>query len=99
LSRIVLAFRSVSSGRYAILAALLGFSTSGFHRLCTTKPIGSETNKQYGCQLATMVPWETRHPQTGHHRWRLRGQNLSEGNVSADRTWAALLALVFNEWV
>jgi hypothetical protein len=26
----------VSSGRYAILVALLGFSTSGFHRLCTT---------------------------------------------------------------
>jgi TM2 domain-containing membrane protein YozV len=31
----------VSSGRYAILVALLGFSTSGFHRFCTTKPIGS----------------------------------------------------------
>jgi hypothetical protein len=62
LSRFVLAFRSGSSGRYAILVALLGFSTSGFHRFCTTKPIRSETNKQYGCQLATMVPLGTRGP-------------------------------------
>jgi hypothetical protein len=33
LSRIVLAFRSVDSGRYDIRVALLVFSTSGVHRL------------------------------------------------------------------
>jgi hypothetical protein len=33
LSRIVFAFRSLISGRYDILVALLVFSTSGFHRL------------------------------------------------------------------
>ncbi len=48
-SRIVLAFRSVSSGRYAIPVALLVFSASGFHRFFTTKPVRSETNKQQGC--------------------------------------------------
>jgi hypothetical protein len=48
-SRIVLAFRSVSSGRYAIPVALLVFSASGFHRFFTTKPVSSETNKQQGC--------------------------------------------------
>jgi hypothetical protein len=45
LSRFVLAFRSVSSGRYDRCVALLVFSTSRFHRLCATKPIDSETNK------------------------------------------------------
>jgi len=44
-SRFVLAFRSGSSGRYQVPVALLVFSTSRFHRLCATKPIGSETNK------------------------------------------------------
>src|ERR1700693_1437951 len=45
LSRIVLAFRSVSSGRHKIAIATLVFSTSGFHRLFATKPVRSETNK------------------------------------------------------
>jgi hypothetical protein len=42
-SRIVLAFRSVSSGRYNIRS--FGFSTSGFHRIFATKPVCSETNE------------------------------------------------------
>jgi len=62
LSRIVLAFRSVDSGRYDIPVALLVFSTSGFHRFLTTKPVRSETHKQYGCQMATMVLLGTRGP-------------------------------------
>jgi len=59
-SRIVLAFRSVSSGRYNIRS--FGFSTSGFHRIFATKPVCSETNKQQGCQVPTMVPLGTRGP-------------------------------------
>jgi hypothetical protein len=58
----VLAFRSVISGRYAIRVALLVFSTSGFHRLFATKPARSETHKQYGCRVATMVLSGTRGP-------------------------------------
>ena len=53
----MLAFRSVSSGRYVVAVALLVFSPSGFHHFFATKPVRSETNKQYGCQVATMVPW------------------------------------------
>jgi hypothetical protein len=45
LSRFVLAFRSGSSGRHYRCVALLVFFISVFHRLCATKPIGSETNK------------------------------------------------------
>ena len=62
LSRFVLAFRSVSSGRYVVAVALLVFSPSGFHHFFATKPVRSETNKQYGCQVATMVPFGTRGP-------------------------------------
>ena len=61
-SRIVLAFRSLISGRYESPVALLVFSTSGFHRLLATKPVCSETNKQRGCQLSTMVLLGTRGP-------------------------------------
>ena len=60
LSRIVLAVHSVDSGCYEDTVALLGFSTSGFHRILATKPVRSETNKQKGCQVATMVLLETR---------------------------------------
>jgi Recombinase len=87
LSRIVLAFRSLSSGRYAILVALLGFSTSGFHRFCTTKPIRSETNKQYGCQLATMVPLGTRGPYRN---------NKVEHTIEADPEKAPLPRRMFD---
>ena len=62
LSRFVLAFRSVSSGRYVVAVALLVFSRSRFHHFFATKPVRSETNKQYGCQVATMVPFGTRGP-------------------------------------
>ena len=62
LSRFVLAFRSVNSGRYDGCVALLVFSPSGFHHFFATKPVRSETNKQYGCQVATMVPLGTRGP-------------------------------------
>src|ERR1700677_1074083 len=41
LSRIVLVFRSVFSGRCEISAASLVFSLSGVHRLFTTKPFRS----------------------------------------------------------
>jgi hypothetical protein len=61
-SRIVSAFRSADSGRYDIGVALLVFSTSGFHRFLATKPVRSETNKQQGCQVPTMVPLGTRSP-------------------------------------
>src|SRR5271155_4837254 len=47
--------RSVISGRCSIQAALLVFSTSGFRHFGATKPVGSETHKQHGCQLPTMV--------------------------------------------
>src|SRR5271169_4397108 len=55
LNRIVLAFRSVISGRCSIQAALLVFSASGFRHFGVTKPVVSETHKQHGCQLPTMV--------------------------------------------
>src|SRR5271170_7145988 len=55
LSRIVLTFRSVISGRCSIQAALLVFSASGFRHFAATKPVSSETHKQHGCQLPTMV--------------------------------------------
>src|SRR6202051_213889 len=38
------------------------FSTSGFHRFFATKPVGSETSKQYGGQVATIVLSGTRGP-------------------------------------
>src|ERR1700694_1342502 len=41
-------------------AAVWTFSVSGFHRVVATKPIRSETNKQTGCQVPTMVLSEAR---------------------------------------
>src|SRR5271154_4057644 len=55
LSKIAVACRSVISGRCSIQAALLVFSASGFRRFGATKPVSSETHKQHGCQLPTMV--------------------------------------------
>jgi hypothetical protein len=36
------------------------FSVSGFHRVVATKPVRSETDKQTGCQVPTMVLSEAR---------------------------------------
>ena len=40
--------------------AVWTFSVSGFHRVVATKPIRSETDKQTGCQVPTMVLSEAR---------------------------------------
>jgi hypothetical protein len=42
--------------------AVWGFSPSGFHRLFATKPVSSETDKQIGGQVPTMVLLGTRSP-------------------------------------
>jgi hypothetical protein len=55
LSRIVLAFRSAVSGRYAQLRSAFGFPCQRFSSLDATKPVRSETHKQHGCQVPTMV--------------------------------------------
>ena len=57
-----MAFRSVISGRCFIQATLLVFSPSGFHHFGATKPVRSETHKQHGCQVPTMVLLGTRGP-------------------------------------
>jgi hypothetical protein len=62
LSKIVVAFHSAISGRYFIHAARLVFLASGFHHFGATKPVGSETHKQHGCQMPTMVLLGTRSP-------------------------------------
>jgi len=36
------------------------FSSSGFHRVIAAMPVHSETDKQNGCQVATMVLSEAR---------------------------------------
>jgi hypothetical protein len=36
------------------------FFPGGFHRLFATKPVSSETDKQNGCQVPTMVLSEAR---------------------------------------
>jgi hypothetical protein len=52
----------VISGRCFIQATLLVFSPSGFHHFGATKPVRSETHKQHGCQVPTMVLLGTRGP-------------------------------------
>jgi hypothetical protein len=42
------------------VTAVWSFSPSGFHRVVATKPVRSETNKQNGCQVPTMVLSEAR---------------------------------------
>src|ERR1035437_149342 len=37
------------------ITAVWIFSVSGFHRMFSTKPVNSETHKQSGCQVPTMV--------------------------------------------
>ena len=50
--------RFVTHGRVVVLVS----SPSGFHHLFTTKPVSSETNKQNGGQVPTMVLSGTRGP-------------------------------------
>jgi hypothetical protein len=59
-ARSVLNFRAMDSGAGYCGPAVWVFSTSGFHRLFATKPVRSETSKQYGGQVATIVLSETR---------------------------------------
>src|ERR1700687_4052355 len=54
-ARSVLNCRAMDSGAGHGGPAVWIFSTSGFHRLFATKPISSETSKQYGGQVATVV--------------------------------------------
>jgi hypothetical protein len=61
-ARSVLNFRAMDSGAGHSDPAIWVFSTSGFHRLFATKPVGSETSKQYGGQVATIVLSGTRSP-------------------------------------
>ena len=55
---------SVPCARFAThsCVALLGSYPSGFHRLFATRPVRSETNKQFTGQLLTMVLFGTRGP-------------------------------------
>src|SRR5271169_7127694 len=62
LSRIVLAFRSLISGRCFIRAALLVFSASGFHQFLRDEAGRFGDHKQHGCQVPTMVLSGTRGP-------------------------------------
>lgn len=62
LSRIVLAFRFVSSGRYKHSCSALGFLCQRFSSPLRDEASRSETNKQRGCRVATMVLLGTRGP-------------------------------------
>ena len=61
-ARSVLNFRAMDSGAEHGDPAIWVFSTSGFHRFSATKPVRSETSKQYGGQMATIVLSGTRGP-------------------------------------
>jgi hypothetical protein len=61
-ARSVLNFRAMDSGAGDCGPAVWIFSTSGFHRFFATKPVRSETSKQYGGQVATIVLSGTRGP-------------------------------------
>ena len=54
LSRIVVAFRSLISGRCFIQPAFLVFLVSGFHRFRATKPVRSETTSSTAVRCQ---PW------------------------------------------
>jgi hypothetical protein len=62
LSRIVLAFRSMSSVRYVLLRSSFGFLSQRFSSHVRDKSVSFETNKQNGGQVPTMVLSETRGP-------------------------------------
>ena len=57
-------WRSAPCARLAThsCVARLGSSPSGFHRLFATRPVSSETSKQFGDQVLTMVLSGTRGP-------------------------------------
>ena len=61
-ARSVLNFRAMDSAAGYSDPAVWVFSTSGFHQLFATKPVRSETSKQYGGQVATIVLFGTRGP-------------------------------------
>src|SRR5216684_2681830 len=75
----------MSSARYARSrrVAVLVSSPSGFHRLFATRPVRSETNKQFGDQVLTMVLFGTRGPQLFRV---VRGGLGSRGRLSARGT-------------
>src|SRR6266851_6319578 len=75
----------MSSARYARSrrVAVLVSSPSGFHRLFATRPVRSETNKQFGGQVPTMVLFGTRGPQLFRG---VRGGLGSRGRLSARGT-------------
>jgi hypothetical protein len=58
----VLTFRPMGSVAVQCTSVVWVFSTSGFHRFFATKPVRSETSKQYGGQVATIVLSGTRGP-------------------------------------
>jgi hypothetical protein len=60
--RSVLNFRAMNSGAGHDDPAVWVFSISGFHRFLATKPVCSETSKQYGGWVATIVLSGTRGP-------------------------------------
>src|SRR5271169_3796114 len=62
LSRIVLAFRSVISGRYAPLHSAFGFLCQRFSSPWRNEASRFGDHKQHGCQVPTMVLSGTRGP-------------------------------------
>ena len=62
LSRIVVASVPRTRDAYAPLRSGLVLTASGFHRFCATKSVRSESHKQHGCQVPTMVLLGTRSP-------------------------------------
>ena len=61
-ARSVLNFRAMDSGAGNLDPAVWIFSPSGFHRFLATKPVSSETSKQYDGQVVTIVLSGTRGP-------------------------------------
>src|ERR1700674_1138432 len=61
-ARSVLNCRAMDSGAGHCGPAVWIFSISGFHCFFATMPVSSETSKQYGGQVATIVLLGTRGP-------------------------------------
>jgi hypothetical protein len=61
-ARSVLTYRTICSVVVQCNSVIWVFSTSGFHRFLATKPVRSETSKQYSGQVATIVLSGTRGP-------------------------------------
>src|SRR5713101_2415471 len=73
----------MSSACYARSRGGFGFLSQRFHRLFATRPVRSETNKQFGGQVPTMVLLGTRGPQLFRV---VRGGLGSGGRLSARGT-------------